>query len=545
MSKSTLLEEINQSENIFKKTADPERRKEYGQFFTPPVVAKWMAKWVTAKNPKKILEPSIGLGSLAGAVLMEMPNAHIEGIEKDPIIFAQISSFLSEKVTLRNIDYFDLVKSEKYDAIIANPPYVRHHSIDIKKETYADLEEIIGEKLSKLTNLYALFCIDIINRLEDGGRAAIIIPTEWMNANFGIGFKKYLNKVCSLKSVVYVSHDALIFDDALTTASILLLEKNVHASKDDLVNFIYVLEKEFFYKTSPLESKCLDGALSFQYDWDELLSTKKWDSLFNKEKLTGNQENLIKLEELCISKRGIATGANSFFHLSKREVEENSLSLLSFKKCIGSAPDVKGLVFNSTDFDDLVRRGGKAYLFDPPPSLNEADKKYIESGIALEVNKGYLTSNRKVWYSQERRSPALIWVGVFNREKVKFIYNEGEIHNLTTFHCLYPHKEFNSKQVKALVAILNHQDVAAYVMEQRRVYGGGLVKLEPKDLNDIRIPDLRVIDPKSIKALAEELDIADKAMRDGDDYKFKFDLSAILDVKSSAKLSSMIQQVLI
>jgi adenine-specific DNA-methyltransferase len=545
MSKSTLLEKINQSEEVFKKTANPERRKEYGQFFTPPVVARWMAKWVTVNHPKNILEPSVGLGSLAGAVLVEMPNAYIEGIEKDSEIFDQISPELASKITLRNINYFDLEKDQKYDGIIANPPYVRHHSLDIEKETYSALEDITGEKLSKLTNLYVLFCIDIIDRLTDGGRAAIIIPTEWMNANFGAGFKKYLNKVSVLKSVIYVSHDALIFDDALTTAAILLLEKGSGISKDDPIDFVFVLEKEFFDNTTPL--KCDDGigSINFQYGWDELLNTKKWDSLFNKDKLIGNQENLIRLENLCTSRRGIATGANFFFHLSKSEVKKNSLSQLSLKKCIGSAPDVKGLIFTSSDFEALVERDGKSYLFDPPPSLSESDAKYIESGISLEVDKGYLTSNRKVWYSQERRSPALIWVGVFNREKVKFIYNESEIYNLTTFHCLYPHKEFGQLQVKALVAILNHQDFAAYVMEQRRVYGGGLVKLEPKDLNDIRVPDLRLIPLDAIKALAKELDEADKSMKEGNDYKFKFDISVVLDMKPSVALSSMIQQELI
>lgn len=545
MSKSTLLEEINQSETIFKKTASLERRKEYGQFFTPPIIAAWMAKWVTANHPKKILEPSVGLGSLAGAVLAVMPNADIEGIEKDPEMFGQIPSSLAGKIKLRNINYFDLEKDQRYDGIIANPPYVRHHSLDVKKETYSVLEDITGEKLSKLTNLYVLFCIDIIDRLADGGRAAIIIPTEWMNANFGVGFKRYLNKVCALKSVIYVSHDALIFDDALTTASILLLEKRSIAPKADPVEFVFVLEKEFFDKTTPLNCDGGVGSINYQYNWDELLNTKKWDSLFNKDKLIGNQENLIRLDNLCTSRRGIATGANFFFHLSRSEVKENSLSQLSLKKCIGSAPDVKGLIFNSSDFDALVQRDGKAYLFDPPSSLSESDTKYIEKGISLEVNKGYLTSNRKIWYSQERRRPALIWVGVFNRERVKFIYNESEIYNLTTFHCLYPHKEFSPLQVKALVAILNHQDFAAYVMEQRRVYGGGLVKLEPKDLNDIRIPDLRLIPSDAITALAKELDEADKCMKRGSDYIFKFDISAILDMKSPVALMSMTQQELI
>ena len=49
----------------------------------------------------------------------------------------------------------------------------------------------------------------------------------------------------------------------------------------------------------------------------------------------------------------------------------------------------------------------------------------------------FLTKSRKPWYALEKRPPAPIWVSVFNRNGVKFIRNEANISNLTTFHCVY------------------------------------------------------------------------------------------------------------
>ena len=240
-----IKEAIKLTETNYKLSANKSHRKDMGQFFTPNLVADWMAKWVVEKNPKTILEPSIGFGSLAISVLANSSEVEILGIEKDKILFEKISPELTSVIKLENIDYFELNTDLKFDAVIANPPYVRHHSLDISETKYKDLELIAGRKLSRLTNLYVLFCIDIINRLNEGGRAAIIIPTEWMNANFGTSFKEYLSEKNVLDTVVYVTHDALVFDDALTTASILLLEKNVER-KD--VAFIFVKDKSFFDK---------------------------------------------------------------------------------------------------------------------------------------------------------------------------------------------------------------------------------------------------------------------------------------------------------
>ncbi len=530
-----IKEAIKLTETNYKLSANKSHRKDMGQFFTPNLVADWMAKWVVEKNPKTILEPSIGFGSLAISVLANSSEVEILGIEKDKILFEKISPELTSVIKLENIDYFELNTDLKFDAVIANPPYVRHHSLDISETKYKDLELIAGRKLSRLTNLYVLFCIDIINRLNEGGRAAIIIPTEWMNANFGTSFKEYLSEKNVLDTVVYVTHDALVFDDALTTASILLLEKNVER-KD--VAFIFVKDKSFF-------DKRLNNSFSlFKYKWKELLTVKKWDSLFNRHNLVGNQENLIKLSDVCSSKRGIATGANNFFHINKNKIEFYNISEKSVKKCVGSAANVKGLVFNEKDLNNLIAENEKIFLFDASENPSIGDLEYIKKGEEDKVNKGYLTSSRKCWYIQEKRKPSPIWVGVFNRAKIKFIYNECGAFNLTTFHCLYPKVEFTELQIRALVAILNHQDMAAYVMEQRRVYGGGLVKFEPKDLNDIRIPNIRLLSAEVIKGIAAELTAADEGFRQNKDFLFKFKLADIVNEKDLVTLSTMIQEEL-
>jgi adenine-specific DNA-methyltransferase len=210
-------------------------------------------------------------------------------------------------------------------------------------------------------------------------------------------------------------------------------------------------------------------------------------------------------------------------------------------KCNGC----KGLIFNESDLDQLISNNKKVFLFDAAENLSEGDVKYLEYGKKLNVDKRYLTSKRAKWYIQEKRMPSPIWACVFNRQNIKFIYNDTSALNLTTFHCLYPKSTLSKVELKALVAILNHDEMTQFVMEQRRVYGGGLAKFEPKDLLDIRIPNFMTLPKKIINDLANELDEADKCFRDMKEYKFNITLSQILENCENINVRTMIQQELL
>src|SRR5690348_7094982 len=83
---------------------------------------------------------------------------------------------------------------------------------------------------------------------------------------------------------------------------------------------------------------------------EELLPTAKWEPLLQG-KRHAEKPGWVPLEELATFRRGIATGSNGFFLLSRERLEALGISLDRCFPCVGRASDVKGLIYRAADFD--------------------------------------------------------------------------------------------------------------------------------------------------------------------------------------------------
>jgi adenine-specific DNA-methyltransferase len=202
-------------------------RRRYAQFFTPAKIAKLMAEWALGDSTCSLLDPAVGMGILVSAALARQPDLQVTVFEKDPLI---LRAYLSTQPDLKRIevilgDFLTMDVSSTFDAVIMNPPYLRHHDLSYDFDIFSQFSQRYGIEVSKLSNSYLLFTLKAVMLLNPGGRASIIIPTEWMNANFGAAMKAFLIRRNLLREVIYFSNCSEIFDDALTTACILLIEK--------------------------------------------------------------------------------------------------------------------------------------------------------------------------------------------------------------------------------------------------------------------------------------------------------------------------------
>jgi adenine-specific DNA-methyltransferase len=530
---SASLQKDSDPELAYRAAVPLEHRKRLGQFFTPFPIATLMAEWIGAIHPKTILDPAVGPGVFPRILLEKCANAQLTCLDIDPSALnaAQIALPKKGKLSFIEQDFLLWDDERLFDAAIANPPYLRHHDLNYS----FDIFDFVGKKnhvrLSRLSNVYLLFILEVCRRLRAGGRAAIVVPGEWVNANFGGQLKLWLIGRGLLHTLLYFSHVSSQFEDALTTASILLLEKpQPHAGRES-VRTIFVNEG------APLEDirRIMDGTAAGNpeiivrnFSPERLLEEKKWNHLLahGSEMAT---PGFVKLGELAKTRRGIATGSNSFFHITPSTAARFVIRSQNLTSCVGRALDVEGVVFRKTDFAKLVADDRRTYLFDMQSEPNEAEGKYIAQGESNGLDKRYLCAARNgKWYRMEQRPPSAIWATVFGRKGLRFVHNPDRIANLTTFHCIYP-VEDSPVFAAALTACLNSSYVQDLARRQHRVYGGGLLKVEPKDLLDVEVPDLRRVKPETLQTLASILERLDLALRNDSELPARTKTEQALD----------------
>ena len=481
-------------------TSAADRRKRFGQVLTPPTVAALMADWVMGCEPKDLLDPAFGKGALVEACLNIDRSIKVVGYEIDPFMVDEIAKSLKEVTQLIVQDFLEASTIELFDAIIANPPYIRHRELKGNLNQRAGLSLSAGCVIPKSANQYSDFLVKSTLHLKVGGRAAFLIPAEWMSANFSAQIKRYLIDKNLLHSLVTFSNCSNVFGDALTTASLVLIEKSDKPIKEI---YSYYLQSIDALNTpqsmADLSSFCGVRIINSA----DLREAAKWEPL-----LRGDDAFLpigwTRLGELVSTSRGIATGANSFFLIGEGSHAMAQINPSHLLRCVGRSNDVQGLIFNDNDFSGLLEQKAKVWLVNFSECLSAAEREYIKEGEMAGFHERFITRSRRSWYSMEQRKPAPIWAGVFGRGDLRFVYNEAGVRSLTNFHSVYP-RLGGPNFSRALVAVLNSRVVRSFMVSHQRGYGGGLMKFEPKDLLAIPIPDLRLFSDELICELADQL----------------------------------------
>lgn len=101
-------------------------RKKFGQYFTPPKVARIMAEWVMKDKPQTILDPAFGLGVFYDEIIKINYSSEVKfiGYEIDEHILSYYNHNRKNHLKIINTDYLD-AKTGTFDGIICNPPYMR------------------------------------------------------------------------------------------------------------------------------------------------------------------------------------------------------------------------------------------------------------------------------------------------------------------------------------------------------------------------------------------------------------------------------------
>ncbi len=476
--------------------------KQLGQVATPAPIAKLMAKWVMSGMPKTVLDPAAGLGGLLAECCEINPRVVLVGVEQDTDTLQRAKASAPRGAKLILADY---LKSDAglFDGIIANPPYVKAQRLSYSEEDWHFFEERFGTRLDRLTNLYALFLLKIWEDLAPNGRAAVIVPAEVLNANFGDEIKERIAHIIRPVGIAVFPPTVNIFENALTTSIILFFEKGRPSDAPSTVLRVESVKDAECFVDALVSRRTLPHGKS-HFELSTLNPRAKWlNVVLGVKRPTDSIFFSKRVGDYFACRRGIATGANDYFCLSRGEMSEHGLMDAHVEPCITKAVDADGLVFTRIKFQALSASNRRCFLLSPSANC-PAVGHYLKLGEQRGIPRRHLPSHRPIWYLPENRAVANIWVAVFSRESVKFILNSSDAKNLTCFHGLYARS--GSETLAALMTLFLNSSAGRLAFSQvNRFYGGGLNKLEPKDVEEMPCPAMPRLSGSGADELARKL----------------------------------------
>ncbi len=231
-----LVERLNEQKSLVE-------RNRWGQFATPQALAEQVVnvalRLLTNGAPIRYAEPGFGTGPFYSALRRTTARVALaKGIELDPL-FATAARNLWRGTGLYIVES-DFTKlsppskeTTKFDLIICNPPYVRHHHIEADRKRW--LQQQVADRtnisISGLAGLYSHFMLLSQQWMSQGGVGAWLVPAEFMDVNYGEALKKFLLDNVTLRQVHRFDPTDLQFDDALVSSVVIFFENSLPPAK--------------------------------------------------------------------------------------------------------------------------------------------------------------------------------------------------------------------------------------------------------------------------------------------------------------------------
>ena len=471
-----------------------ETLRQKGQFWTPEWIAEAMTYYVLLDKSSILFDPAVGEGifyKTAKQLSRELGyTPKLFGYEIDSDVLKQALKNGLSSTDLVDVKVADFVLNppkQKMSAIVANPPYIRHHRLNQEKKILLKqfCKDFIGYSLDGRAGFHIYFFLCALQSLAENGRLAFIMPADVCEGIFAEKLWKWITQNFCLECVVTFTSEATPFPNVDTNPLIFFIKKSKPQT-----NFLWVKCKESW--TTDLKNFVVSGFKQKSDSLEVHNRTVEEGILTGLSRSSENKPEGTELSQFARVMRGIATGANEFFFLTREQAREKNIPAEFLQMAIGRTRDVNSEKITSELIEALDKKGRPTLLFSPDGRRLEDfpldTRNYLLEGEDLGLPKKSLISQRKPWYRMEKRIPPTFLFAYLGRQNIRFIKNSINVLPLTGFLCVYSlsnEPNFNEN----LWLALNHPDTLFNLQFVGKSYGSGAIKVEPRSLEKLIIPN--------------------------------------------------------
>lgn len=467
---------------LYEKVVSGPNRRRLGTFFTPPEVVDLMLERAAAMlpAPARIVDPGAGVGAFSVAAAKWWPDATVCAIDVNLVTLGLLATRLAlegqaEQVDLVLEDYLPWVQADRSPGprlFLGNPPYTRHQDLD--QATKRRATQASGDLVdSTLAGLAAYFLAASLNHLRPEDALSFVLPGSWTEARHGSGIRRWLwEQTRRNVELLAFPSDAEIFPGTRVNAVIVTVgpETDMTATFETAsirpAPGCVVLGK----RTVIERSRALPASFG----------PMLWKTT------QGAVKGTVALSELGRVKRGVATGANHWFFLT--DVEARGLPARLLRRAVQRLRDIDGTVLDKATHDRLRDTGRRRWLLTlagPADCKPKAVRDLIAAGEAEGYHERYLTRIRDHWYAVEPATAPHIIVTLMSKDTFRAVLNEvGAIPS----NSMYGIHLKDPAVAGPLCRWLNSGAGQAAIRSCARHYSDGLLKLEPRDYQAVRVP---------------------------------------------------------
>jgi adenine-specific DNA-methyltransferase len=467
--------------DLFCATRAPVERRAQGAFYTPAALVDPMVAWTLTFDPQRVVDAGCGSGRFAAAVARYRPDLPIVAVDLDPVatILARATLLAAGATSVRVLqaDYtsLDLPVIEGKTAFIGNPPYVRHHDLSPDAKVWAaGAAGSLGLQMSGLSGLHVYFYLATALYARPGDVGCFVTSSEWLDVNYGSLLRKLFLGRLGGQSLHLVDQRTVPFDDAMTTA---LIACFVVGSAPPYVRL------QMIQAASDLDA-LIQG--------EEVLASRlrladRWTPVIGNRNISVDA-TAVPLRKIARVHRGVVTGSNSYFIMTRQRSEELGLSSWC-RPAITRGSEIMSS-------DGVIRDApGLLVVLDVPPDVDrtahprlDAYLRTGETGTALEppIANRYIPAHRRPWWFLGHWTPPPIVASYMARQGPHFALNPDGLAIINVVHGIYPHRSINFTQLEELVVALN--TAREGFRGHGRTYHGGLEKFEPREMEALPVP---------------------------------------------------------
>jgi adenine-specific DNA-methyltransferase len=438
--------------------------KRNGIFYTPKSLANILVRPLINSKNKNIFDPAYGAGSLLLAFEEESSRL---GKSRRPCLWGcdkkpknGFLSHLSPKHFFK-VDFFEFSTENKFDTIVLNPPYVRHHFLSERKVSkYQSMTRQYCE-LSTKSDLWAYFLLKSTRHLKIDGAIGAILPWSFFQADYAQSLRVWLANHFSKIRVLVQGED--LFLKTGERVLLLWLHGFGRPSKKIEVSFSKRLGEKPLYST-------LDNS-----EWVQrkvLFGTTKIKEILSKYELEYGFSKFIDHADVKI---GIVTGADNFFIVPKNHAVEKKIPKKNLLAIFTSSKELGGLILNGNS--------PKKYLL----KLDERGSSDFRSLIKEGVKKGYHqrahSLRRKPWYSVILGGTPDAFFPYRSFQTPYLVLNNYDVQCTNSIHRIF-FKKLTVTEIKWIQISLLSVPSQLSIEANSKTYGSGVLKIEPYSLKE-------------------------------------------------------------